>query len=125
MSSKDSQFPPAKSSVETGTIDKQRGIFALIVRPFWMFFGNFALMICVANVIMGESNSTRVSDIIFWSVAAALIIVRFLDIKFLDGQTATGEPATIKHWRRYAIALAVISAAIWSAAHVTAYLFKS
>jgi hypothetical protein len=103
------------------TTYKQRGALAILARIFWMFLGNFALMICVANIFMGESSSTRASDIIFWCVVPAMIIVRFLDIKFLDGQTATGGPASIKHWRRYAIALAIISAAIWTVAH----LFKS
>jgi hypothetical protein len=102
-------------------IDKQSGILALLVRPFWMFFGNFLLIICAAHIFMGESGSTRTSNIIFWSAVVAMITVRFFDIKFLDGQTATGQPASIKHWRRYAIMLAVISAAIWTAAH----LFKS
>ena len=86
-------------------IDKQRGILAILARIFWMALGNFALMICAANVFMGESNSTRTSDIIFWCVVLAMIIVRFLDIKFLDGQTASGEPATLSHWRKYAILL--------------------
>jgi hypothetical protein len=54
-----------------------------------------------------------------------MIIVRLLDIKFLNGQTATGEPASVKHWRRYAIMLVLISAVIWAAAHATAHLFKS
>jgi len=98
---------------------------AILARPFWMFLGNFILMICAANILMGESGSTRTSDIIFWCAVAAMIIVRFLDIKFLDGQTAAGEPASIKHWRRYAIVLVVISAAIWAAAHTAVYLFKS
>jgi hypothetical protein len=102
-------------------IDKQRGISAILARLFWMFLGNFMLMICAANTIMGEGKSTRTSDIIFWFAVSAMIIVRFLDIKFLDGLTATGKPASIKHWRRYAIVLVVISAVIWTAAH----LFKS
>jgi hypothetical protein len=106
-------------------IDKQRGILAILTRPFWMFFGNFALMICAIHILMGESKSTKTTDIIFWCAVAAMLAVRFLDIKFLDGQTATGEPATLSHWRKYAIALAVISAAIWSAAHMAAHLFKS
>jgi len=95
------------------SFDKQSGILALLVRPFWMFWGNFVLLISAGNIIMGESSSTRTSDIIFWGAVAAMIIVRFLDIKFLDGQTAAQKPASIKHWRRYAIVLAVISAAIW------------
>jgi hypothetical protein len=102
-------------------IDKQSGILAILARPFWMFLGNFALMICAAHIFMGESSSTRTSDIIFWCVVPAMIIVRFLDIKYLDGQTATGKPATFAHWLKYAIVLAVISAAIWAAAH----FFKS
>jgi len=107
------------------TTDKQRGALAILARIFWMLLGNFALMICTANIFMGESGSTRASDIIFWCVVPALIIVRFLDIKFLDGRTTTGEPATLSHWRKYAIVLAVISAAIWSAAHMAAHLSKS
>jgi hypothetical protein len=106
-------------------IDKQSGILAILARIFWMFIGNFTLMICAANIIMGESNSTRTSDIIFWCVVLAMITVRFLDIKFLDGQTSTGEPASIKNWRKYAILLAIIAAVIWSAAHMAVYLFKS
>jgi len=106
-------------------IDKQGGILTILARPFWMFFGNFVLMICAANILIGESSSTRASDIIFWCTVSAMIIVRFLDIKFLNGLTATGKPASIKHWSRYAIVLVVISAAIWAAAHVSVYLSKS
>jgi hypothetical protein len=102
-------------------IDKQRGISAILARPFWMFFGNFILLISTVNIIVGENKPSRTSDLIFWGAVVAMVIVRFLDIKFLDGLTATGQPASIKHWRRYAIVLAVISAAIWTAAH----LFKS
>jgi len=106
-------------------IDKQSGILAILARPFWMFLGNFAIMICAANILMGESGSTKASDIIFWGAVAAMIIVRFLDIKFLDGQTSTGGPATLAHWRKYAIVLIIISAILWSAVHAVVYLSKS
>lgn len=125
MSTKNSRFPQAKLPVETGTIDKQRGMLALIARPFWMFFGNFILLISAVNILAGDNKTSYVSDLVFWAGVTALIIVRFLDVKFLDGQTATGQPASIKHWRRYAILLAVISMVIWSGAHLAAYLFKS
>ena len=81
-------------------------------------------MICAANILMSESKSTRISDIIFWGAAIAMVIVRFLDIKFLDGQTAAGEPASIKHWQRYAILLIILSAVIWAVAHIVANLSK-
>jgi hypothetical protein len=106
-------------------VNKQGGILALLARPFWMFLGNFVLMICAVNTFIGESKSTRTSDIIFWSAVAAMIIVRFLDIKFLDGLTADGKPASLRHWRRYAIILALSSALVWAAAHIASTLSKS
>jgi hypothetical protein len=106
------------------TTDKQRGALAILARIFWMFLGNFTLMVCAANIFMGESKSTRTSDIIFWCVVPAMIIIRFLDIKFLDGQTATGKPATLSHWRKYAVLLIIVSATIWAVAHIIANFSK-
>jgi hypothetical protein len=106
-------------------IDKQKGILAILTRPFWMFLGNFALMICATHILIGEGGSSRTTDIIFWSAVTAMIIVRFLDIKYLDGQTATGEPATLAHWVKYAVVLIIISAILWSAVHAGVGLFKS
>lgn len=115
----------AKSSGQPESISKQTGLYALFARPFWMFFGNFILLISAAHIFAGENKTSYVSDFVFWGGTIALIVVRFLDIKFLDGQTAVGKPATIKHWRNYAILLLVFSAVIWSAAHFASYLSKS
>lgn len=106
-------------------IDKQSGILAILARPFWMFFGNFILLISATTIFAGEGETSYVSDLFFWSGVIAMVFVRFLDIRFLDGLTATGEPASLRHWRRYTFFLALVSAAIWSAAHIVAYLFKS
>jgi hypothetical protein len=125
MSAPTSHRSSIESAGRTDKIDKQSGILAILARPFWMFFGNFILLISVANIFAGEIKTPYVSDFVFWGVVVALIIVRFLDIKFLNGQTAAGKPATIKHWRNYAILLVVISAAVWAAAHWARYLFKS
>jgi hypothetical protein len=105
--------------------DRQRGILALVVRPFWMLFGNFILLIAAVNILFGKNKTSYVSDLVFWVTVVALVAVRFLDIKFLDGLTSTGKPASIRHWERYAVVLVLCSAAIWAAAHAAAYLFKS
>jgi len=83
------------------------------------------MMISAVTILMGEGSSTRIPDIIFWCIIPAMIIVRFLDIKFLDGRTTTDKPATLAHWRKYAVLLIIISAIIWLVAHAAAGLFKS
>jgi uncharacterized membrane protein len=125
MSAKFEQRASMKSITPDQTNDKQAGLCAILARPFWMFFGNFVLLISAAYIFMGENKQSHISDIFFWGSFIALIVVRFLDIKFLNGQTAEGKPATIKHWRNYTILLGTISVVIWSAAHLAAYLLKS
>jgi hypothetical protein len=105
--------------------DKQTGILAIIARLFWMVFGNFILVISAISILAGKGTTSYVSDVVFWCDVVALVIVRFLDIKFLDGLTTTGKPATLAHWRKYAIMLIICSGLIWAAAHAAVSLFKS
>ena len=107
-------------SVEPAT-NKQDSIAGLLARLFWMPIGSMVLAISMISILLHKGSMFQAVDWVFWITVATLILVRYLDIKFWGGQTAAGEPASIKHWRRYAIMLAIISAAIWSAAH----LFKS
>ena len=59
---------------------------------------------------------------VFWITIAAIILVRYLDIKFWGGMTAAGGPATIANWNRYTVALLIGSAVIWALFHVANYL---
>jgi hypothetical protein len=64
------------------------------------------------------------ADVVFWSAAAALVLARYLDIKFYSGSTATGQPASMAHWRKYAVVLLICLAAVWTLAHAAIYLNK-
>ena len=107
-------------STEPAT-SKQDSIAGLLARMFWMPIGSMVLAISMISIFLHKGRMFHAADWVFWITIAALILVRYLDIKFWGGLTAAAQPASMNHWRRYAIVLAVISAAIWSAAH----LFKS
>jgi hypothetical protein len=64
--------------------------------------------------------SIAAADAVFWATAGLVIAVRYLDIKRFHGQTVTSQPATMAHWRRYAVFMLGISLVIWSLAHVMA-----
>ena len=107
-------------STEPAT-NKQDSIAGLLARIFWMPIGSMVLAISMISILLHKGSMFQAVDWVFWITVATLILVRYLDIKFWGGQTAAGEPASIKHWRKYTIVLVVISAVIWSVAH----LFKS
>lgn len=101
------QQPPAPAA--------HMGTLGVVARLTWLMVGNVALL--VLALLIGRAGLFSVLDVAFWLVAGGLVIVRYLDITRLNGQTKDGEPATVMHWRRYVAYLLLASGVLWSAAH--------
>jgi hypothetical protein len=104
------------------TTDKQGSGLSIIMRLFWMFFGNMILFISIIVIVEHKGEAFHTADVVFWITAAALVLVRYLDIKVCGGLTATGLPASIAHWIRYVAILLTSSTAVWILAHAVNYL---
>lgn len=99
-------------------LDRQSTGRGILARLWWMFFGNVVLVFCILFIIENRGSPFQTSDWVFWFDVASLVLIRYVDIKFLDGCTVTGARASISHWIRYATLLAACSAAVWTLAHV-------
>jgi hypothetical protein len=104
------------------TTDKRGGGLGVIARLFWMFFGNAILFISIIFIFQHEDGMFHSADVVFWITVVALVFVRYLDIKFFGGLTATGLPASMSHWIKYTILLLICSTAAWALAHAVNYL---
>ena len=91
-----------------------------LVRLFWMGAGNLILALAVIAIAQNHSGPFVLAwiDLLYWLTAAALPIVRYVDIRFLHGATADNQPATISHWRRYTVAVLATSLVLWVGAHL-------
>jgi len=98
---------------------ERAGLSGLLARATWMFWGNGALYILGVAIAMGSAALSAI-DLAFWGTVALLIGIRYWDIKKLHGLTATCEPATMSHWRRYAVKLSALSLIGWAVAHAIA-----
>ena len=107
--------PPASETASqiTGT--------GCLVRMTWMVVGNAVLAICAVLIAAPRSGFLTPADAVFWAALLAVIAIRHVDITRLGGQTASGEPATLRHWRRYAFGMTGVAAAVWAAAHLAAH----
>jgi hypothetical protein len=92
------------------------GCLGALVRLMWTAIGNVVLFACAISVAKG--SAPVVADVIYFTVAVGLIAVRYIDITKFKGTTSRGMPATLAHWRRYAVLLAIISTVIWVLARV-------
>jgi hypothetical protein len=91
------------------------GCLAGLVRFIWLIAGNGAL--CLLIIFIFEEKAASGLDVAFWTIVASLIAVRYIDITRLNGLTSDGEPATLQHWRRYALVLLAIAGTGWALAH--------
>lgn len=104
------------------TADKQSTGLSILMRLFWMFFGNMVLFISVILIFQHEGGWFHTADVVFWITAAALVFVRYLDIKLCNGLTVMGRPASTAHWIKYVAILLISSAAVWGISHAVNYL---
>ena len=112
---------PAASD-ETGTPERHDPVGGCLLRVFWLMLGNVALLTSAYGIVEDSAAILGPADLLYWSVAALLLGARYADIRYFQGRTADGRPASMAHWRRYAAVLAVVSTAIWLAAHAASHL---
>lgn len=92
-----------------------------LVRLAWMVVGNVVLVLSLICVARHRGSFLSVGDAAYWTAAAGSMAIRYVDITRFGGRTVTGEPATIRHWRRYAAVLLPAALVAWGAAHAIAW----
>jgi hypothetical protein len=113
------------STREDHTDNKQGTALAILARIWWMLLGNIFLIFPVLFILDNRGGFFHAADVVFWAAWGSLLLVRYVDIKFLGGCTATGERASMTHWTRYAIALTVGSLVVWALAHAANRFFAA
>jgi len=99
------------------------GAGGCLVRLGWILFGSVILLFSAIGIIRHE-GFLSVADGVFWAALAACIVLRYIDIRYLKGHTAGGDPATMVHWRRYALMLLGLGAAGWGVAHSISWFYS-
>jgi hypothetical protein len=108
------QGPPQPA---TETPSEARGhTSGFLCRIYWMIVGNMLVAFSGFGIVARGGALTRV-DILYWLAAGSLVLASYADVRYFGGQTAEGEPATMKHWQRYSVRVLVVSVLGWLAFH--------
>ena len=95
-----------------------------LTRLYWMFLGNGVLAISFALLIDRHPRFPSLLDLACLVSCAALIAVRYVDVRYMEGETGDGGArATMGDWKRYALLLALGSAAFWLIVRAASSLF--
>ncbi|MBF0101849.1 MAG: hypothetical protein HQK77_13175 [Desulfobacterales bacterium] len=99
-----SQLPPPTENTPF------RNIFA---RLYWMAIGPVVFILFSINLIIKNNKPVVLSSIILWLIVISVIVCRYIDIRYLNGLTSEGEPATLNDWRKYSLFLSLLAVLIW------------
>ena len=92
-----------------------------LVRLYWMGIGNVLLLFLFFFIVEKRLIFPSLLDAAYLVALASLILIRYVDIRFLNGETGDGKPATLTHWRRYAMIIGSAGGAAWLLARVLAH----
>ena len=96
-----------------------------LLRLFWMVVGNMMLLLAALAILERPSRMIGLADLVFWVTVAAMLAARYADIHHFDGRTADGDPATMAHWRTYALWVCGGAVVLWLAAHALTLYWHS
>ena len=82
--------------------------------------GNIILFLCITYIFHNRVRGLALVDLGYWLTVVAMVAARWVDIRFCHGDTVTGEPATLSHWREYAVRLVAGALVVWIIIHLLA-----
>jgi hypothetical protein len=118
----ESKVPP--SIARPAQPEAMTSLASALARVYWMLAGNAALGLVAIGIVQYGRARTWVTDATFWAIFVSLLVVRYVDITRLQGATASGEPASVDNWYRYAGGLFLISLLVWILAHTVARILR-
>lgn len=95
-----------------------------LLRLVWSIAGSAAIYLALATIGATSPPLPSYLDFIVGVTLVLMLAARRLDITKFNGRTFGDEPATLRHWRRYAVLLVSSTVAAWSVAHLIAGSFS-
>lgn len=90
--------------------ESSSGCLSIVVRLTWIFG---ASLLVFGAIFIIQGNAPGLADMIFWLIALGLILARYVDIRYLKGETTDNKPATLKHWRRYSVIVLIAAGLLY------------
>lgn len=100
-----------RSSSTLPKSEELSSVGGMLTRIYWMLLGH--PVVVAAAYYIASGKTAILTNTIFFLLVVSIIAARYIDIKFYRGQTAEGEPATMKHWKKFTFIVLGYSTALW------------
>ena len=94
--------------------EKPLGGSGCLFRLYWLFGGNIILLFLIVFIVDKHFKFPSWHDLAYWITVITLLAVRYIDVRYMLGETAEGKPAYISDFRRYTLILLIVSSLAWA-----------
>jgi hypothetical protein len=108
----------------TNTPDTPIAPSGCLLRLVWSIGGSATIYLALATIGATRPPLPSSLDFVVGVTLIVMLAARWLDITRCNGRTLSDDPATLWHWRRYAVLLGSSTLAAWSLAHLIAGSFS-
>jgi len=108
----------ANQSVTSLATESATSLRAFFGRLSWMLVGPLTLAVCALVITQRRDGWLTPLNLFYFVILGGMLLGRWAEFRYGQPMTATGEPASIDHLRRYAIGVGMLGLAIWVVANV-------
>ena len=95
-----------------------------LLRLIWTLAGNAIVYLALITIAVKAIAWPSYLDAVVWVTTGLMLVARWFDITRFSGRTITDEPATMRHWRRYAVLVIGVTLGAWLLARWVAGSFE-
>ena len=95
---------------------------ALLARLLWMMAGPIILALLAVAIAEQHGGWLALTSLAYLLILGVMMFARWFEFRVGYPMTATGEPATEEHLRRYVLITSIVGLAAWVLANVAGHI---
>jgi hypothetical protein len=99
-------------------------VSGVILRIYWIAIAHGAALILAAKMAFSFLQRSLILNLVFGLILISAIIARYIDIRYLNGETADFRKATTSDWRSWSFKVVTVYLTGFVLLHLSAYLHK-
>lgn len=97
-------------------------VTGIFLRIYWIAFSHGVALILTVNMALFSLQHSLLHNLVLILIVISVIIVRYIDIRYCNGETADCKKATISDWRLWSFKVIAAYIAVFILLHLFAYI---
>jgi hypothetical protein len=94
----------------------------IVLRIYWIALGHAAALIITIDMVLSSLQRSPLLNMALALILISVIVMRYIDIRYCNGETADCKKATMSDWRAWSFKVVAAYLAVVIMVHLSVYL---